>query len=617
MGESRTVQSAQKLGDVGLRSLWCSVFSLDTFPVIEEHELQEVTLLVNTLLMLFKKLHSKLKEAEDQYGTIKTELQASVVEVNQLKKELKRANESSCQNCLILEKEVDKYVKKLKDHESRINSIANILNLQNGQDSEPDEKQSTARAYDLVSQMLLGTTKPPVQAKRRCREERNLDTSKRKKIRSTNKHLEHREGISDSEESTPQHDSDMLQKDDLAHTSKNIVIPETLWSFPQATECPVQLADNILDKEVQKKCSGGNSGKTSPVISSNTPIKPSLKHVKNLSEVQVSSNSPGKVLSVNTSNAESNTVAALKSTTADENQDLGKYTSRADLTNKIGKKPDFWNLKPNYSVELKPGDKQSRRLKQTQLSVGSFAKRIDVGSLEEFNEGIRKTSTQYSAKICTDLEDELLQKAIQESLKYSEDRLCVSEDDDIVAESPNATQKKKANPLQDNINRVCDTDMTIFLPPNMEKRSNGGASSVSKANCIENKAKNERPTTNLDADKKGNTSFDRIPTKTGTSPDYKYRRGAVRKKDQRQALEGWECDICKKYYETGKDDTAAAQKQHMNHCSRHRDKYPVRAKTPPGFWDPDFPTTQQCRSKMLDVTQASNISKTKGKKCTK
>lgn len=37
----------------------------------------------------------------------------------------------------------------------------------------------------------------------------------------------------------------------------------------------------------------------------------------------------------------------------------------------------------------------------------------------------------------------------------------------------------------------------------------------------------------------------RVPDKVSTSPNYKYRRDALRKREARQKLDGWECEQCR------------------------------------------------------------------------
>ncbi len=86
-------------------------------------------------------------------------------------------------------------------------------------------------------------------------------------------------------------------------------------------------------------------------------------------------------------------------------------------------------------------------------------------------------------------------------------------------------------------------------------------------------------------------SFDFIPS---TSPRYKYKRDAIRKKSERMKLPGQGCDQCHDFYESKKDDMSGTQiRKLLNKCSRHRDKFPVRLNTPPGLWNPMFEDTDE------------------------
>jgi len=96
---------------------------------------------------------------------------------------------------------------------------------------------------------------------------------------------------------------------------------------------------------------------------------------------------------------------------------------------------------------------------------------------------------------------------------------------------------------------------------------------------IEKKAQKKRKRSN---------SSERLPSK---SPPYPYKRNATRKKSERRKLPGQVCDYCYRYYESLYRDgyTEEEIEERLNKYSKHRDKYPIRSRTPPGFWDPVFP----------------------------
>ncbi|KAH9490596.1 hypothetical protein Btru_033619 [Bulinus truncatus] len=83
-------------------------------------------------------------------------------------------------------------------------------------------------------------------------------------------------------------------------------------------------------------------------------------------------------------------------------------------------------------------------------------------------------------------------------------------------------------------------------------------------------------------------SFDRVP-KTDV-PEFPHIQ-VVRKKSERDKLEGFGCQECLQYYKnSGLSDEAMKQK--MNECSRHRAKY-LPPSTPEHFWSLGFPDTAE------------------------
>lgn len=84
-------------------------------------------------------------------------------------------------------------------------------------------------------------------------------------------------------------------------------------------------------------------------------------------------------------------------------------------------------------------------------------------------------------------------------------------------------------------------------------------------------------------------SFDSIPTRSN-SPPYAYRRDAVRKQAERRMLPGQACDCCASFYESCYGEDAP---QMIEKLSKHRDKYPIRSTTPPGFWKVGFTSSEE------------------------
>ena len=95
-----------------------------------------------------------------------------------------------------------------------------------------------------------------------------------------------------------------------------------------------------------------------------------------------------------------------------------------------------------------------------------------------------------------------------------------------------------------------------------------------------------------------------IPSKRNESPQqpFKYEE-VVRKKHIRTQMHGIDCDCCTGYYKETKDlhpvdPTITAiynDNNRVQEVSRHR-VWSKRPDTPPGYWDVDFPSTQQIKS---------------------
>lgn len=102
---------------------------------------------------------------------------------------------------------------------------------------------------------------------------------------------------------------------------------------------------------------------------------------------------------------------------------------------------------------------------------------------------------------------------------------------------------------------------------------------------------NDVPTMKEKTPVKMENSFDVIPSK---SPNYKYRRDAVRKKADRRKLPGQGCTKCFNFYIQQRNEVGEAKAHELlNKCSRHRDKFAIMVNTPPGLWNPGFDTDDE------------------------
>ncbi|CAG7818226.1 unnamed protein product [Allacma fusca] len=91
-------------------------------------------------------------------------------------------------------------------------------------------------------------------------------------------------------------------------------------------------------------------------------------------------------------------------------------------------------------------------------------------------------------------------------------------------------------------------------------------------------------------------SFDKRPEENKSGPAFKYKPDrAIRKRDERNKLDGVACDMCREYYKDIASQLNQAELDRiMNKCSRHRVKYAPRSfDTPPDFWRTDFPSTEE------------------------
>ncbi|KAK3931903.1 DNA endonuclease RBBP8 [Frankliniella fusca] len=83
--------------------------------------------------------------------------------------------------------------------------------------------------------------------------------------------------------------------------------------------------------------------------------------------------------------------------------------------------------------------------------------------------------------------------------------------------------------------------------------------------------------------------FDKKPSKK-EAPSYAYQEKTVRGK-KRKALPGQTCYKCEGFYKA-----AGIEKKGINKCSKHRQQW-ARQPSPKGFWDLEFPSTQEIRAR--------------------
>lgn len=423
-------------------------------------------------------------------------------------------------------------------------------------------------------------------------------------------------------------------------TERIMLIREDNESTPkkQATRI-AEASSPILGGSNKKSCLNGYIN-SSPQDDSSDECTLTYESVKMASKISLESKSPSLLKS---EPCISNVVHETdKSQESNANKNAAKLETKAPSVrnskeNVKKAQADFWKLKSlSHSSGTEAGN---RKLKQTTLSLARLPKKNDLSTLKEFNGGVRQSmneSDSLADRINGDCDEETsLQLAIQESLNGNENTEeevetrnstveSTEEDDDFIFKSPKARHKKFNPRIRNLFNKKGntappsnsprkkqsdslqhkDTDETFFAPL---------FTSTMKDNCSDREEIKQIPESpDMSSEKLlqelanpagrsqqvqiHDRSFDRIPEKISTSPNYKYRRNAVRKKEDRQKLDGWECEQCKNYYAVVGDNlTTAEKKQRLKLCSKHRDKYPVCSTTPPGYWDIKLLDTEATR----------------------
>nr|CAD7200764.1 unnamed protein product [Timema douglasi] len=513
----------------GMEDLWTSLFDVNIARkhCNDEEELRGVAILLDTTFTCFKRLKYKVDNIQQTADELRRRLDATTKELDRAEGEVIRNRLMPCERCQKLERQVSDQSKKLKQSDKRIKSIARILNLGNTQDCADQSQgnsKSVAKAYDLVSQMLLGDDDL---------ENEDLSGEKPKNKRERIEHIAPKK-IFTSQDKTPERKR-LKAEADVGVTlvpesfssqlyecrqANRMIIPETLG--------PCEVPDNVSPKrplaevlnantnlepapilttpEKHGAGSGAVKEKDSPVIGSTSKrIFPnsckrnvtleevenaaSRKHHKTVVEVPLTA-PPNK----------SGSPSILKTTggqgTSKEKIDIeGKSTlatgavmvqgSSSTSSPQGGKKADYWALKPVHELFDSPLKEKAktagRRLKQTTLSLAKFPKKSDVCSFTEFNRGVRQTSTEASVKVASigyNDDDALLQKNLEELLQQESEIIELADDDDeVVLESPNVLRRdalhtghlikpQSSGHMKTSLKHrpVLDPDETLFIP---------------------------------------------------------------------------------------------------------------------------------------------------------
>nr|CAD7266083.1 unnamed protein product [Timema shepardi] len=493
----------------GMEDLWTSLFDVNIARkhCNDEEELRGVAILLDTTFTCFKRLKYKVDNIQQTADELKRRLDATTKELDRAEGEVIRNRLMPCERCQKLERQVSDQSKKLKQSDKRIKSIARILNLGNTQDCADQSQgnsKSVAKAYDLVSQMLLGDDDL---------ENEDLSGEKPKNKRERMEHIAPKK-IFTAQDKTPEKKR-LKAEADVGVTlvpesfssqlyecreANKIIIPETLG--------PCEVPDNVSPKrplaevpdantnlepapilttpEKQGAGSGAVKEKDSPVIGSTSKrIFPnsckrnvtleevdnaaSRKHHKtgNKTVVEVPLTAPPN---------KSGSPSILKTTggqgTSKEKIDIeGAAIVQGHPSTSSpqgGKKADYWALKPMYELFDSPRKEKAKI---------------------EFNRGIRQTSTEASVKVASigyndDDDDALLQKNLEELLQQESEVIELADDDDeVVLESPNVLcrdalhacrliKPQSSGHMKTSLKHrpVSDPDETLFIPPTSCKK---------------------------------------------------------------------------------------------------------------------------------------------------
>nr|CAD7572079.1 unnamed protein product [Timema californicum] len=538
----------------GMEDLWTSLFDVNIARkhCNDEEELRGVAILLDTTFTCFKSfktsiassglmrrsrsdppgsplffytnggLKYKVDNIQQTADELKRRLDATTKELDRAEGEVIRNRLMPCERCQKLERQVSDQSKKLKQSDKRIKSIARILNLGNTQDCADQSQgnsKSVAKAYDLVSQMLLGDDDL---------ENEDLSGEKPKNKRERMEHIAPKK-IFTAQDKTPEKKR-LKAEADVGVTlvpesfssqlyecreANKIIIPETLG--------PCEVPDNVSPKrplaevpnantnlepapilttpEKQGAGSGAVKEKDSPVIggTSKRIFPNSCKRNVTLEEVDnAASRKHHKTVvevPLTTPPNKSGSPSILKTTggqgTSKEKIDIEGAASvqghPSTSSPQGGKKADYWALKPMHELFDSPRKEKAkiggRRLKQTTLSLAKFPKKSDVCSFTEFNRGIRQTSTEASVKVASigynDDDDALLQKNLEELLQQESEVIELADDDDeVVLESPDVLRRdalhagrlikpQSSGHMKTSLKHrpVLDPDETLFIPP--------------------------------------------------------------------------------------------------------------------------------------------------------
>ncbi|XP_022193587.2 protein gamma response 1 [Nilaparvata lugens] len=347
------------------------------------------------------------------------------------------------------------------------------------------------------------------------------------------------------------------------------IIPETpgcstKTSIRQASKNDQQKIQSELNKSPVKQQS----------TTSNENVTPKKESIRKKSPEMSPIIKSGKRTIKSRGSQEDNSPDQNQKRTEPQNRSQGQSGTNAKLE---------WKLRANDSGSGHHSNKQSS-LKQATLSVKARPRvetKRDLSLMNGFSGG---TLPRPAATDHCDSDDCIASSPGIEPHRLS--GLSLSK------KRPRSSKEDEDNKsTDDQIPIVMTLDETHFAPLaastcNVEqeekKPKRNPSSNPNSKNQFKSEPSNPLPTSN---------SRKEQPT---TKTEFKYERGAVKKKSERLKLDGWSCDDCEKYYATMEQAgmNTSQIKRTMNKCSRHRNQF-QRPSTPPDFWNPKFDTSDE------------------------
>ncbi|XP_014287622.1 uncharacterized protein [Halyomorpha halys] len=548
-----------------LKQLWTNMFDENCSHLTDpDDEFLGLLMLLETALSKTKYISSNHSSSKSTCEKHLAELEWKAQECNRLKAEISRLESTKCSKCSSLEIELLHYKKQSLEAQNRIKSIANILKL--GDNIDDFQGQRKNSAMTLVSQMLFE------------------ESPKRKKRRTSSKSPSPRKrNIGDSCDGVIP-ETDVLNYPDLQSSVKILEKSEIITS-PGDENIHASPGGfgvfNILKDRTSKSI---NLPVSSSVRRSPRSVKKNLS--ADFQEKSILNDSPKKKSrSVKQCNDQLSLNGSLVDYVKEGNSELDKIWFSNDVSNskkektkstallnssdevlsetpehKVSKK-SVWKMKESRGPAEISGNK---KLRQLRLNLSLKNKDVDLSSLDGYDGG----SSSH------------IGKPNLESISGNAKNVNLGSDDIDTPYSANfkpaSTSTQIGNVHANSESDDIDTPFTADFKP---------ASSSTQKN-----------------EKKGkNTKLPLQGLKSSRSPNYKYKRDAVRKREERMKLDGWDCEQCAKYY--GAMDLSPSKiKARMNKCSRHRDKFDKLNETPADYWNPIFPDTEECRQKKLYVS---------------